>query len=137
LDAFDLDRFVLAQEGNYPDALSELLARKKRSHWMWFVFPQIEGLGHSPMAEKYAIRSLKEASAYLAHPVLGPRLRECTEALLHHQGRSASEIFGHPDDLKFRSSMPLFDVVSPGDVFGEALEVFFNGTPDELTLANL
>jgi uncharacterized protein (DUF1810 family) len=104
---------------------------------MWFIFPQIEGLGHSAMAERYAIRSFDEAEAYLEHSVLGSRLRECTVAALGHRARSASDIFGYPDDLKFRSSMTLFDVASPDDVFDAALAAFFDGKPDEMTLANL
>src|SRR5262245_14233201 len=105
---YDLDRFVDAQNGAYERALSELRAGHKRSHWMWFIFPQIAGLGSSSMAEKYAIRSAEEASAYLADPVLGSRLLRCVDAVLAIEGKSAHEIFGSPDDLKLRSSMTLF-----------------------------
>ncbi|MCX4198386.1 DUF1810 family protein [Methylobacterium organophilum] len=107
-DTYELGRFVAAQEGVYPRALAELQAGDKRSHWMWFVFPQIAGLGASPMAQRYAIGSLAEAEAYAAHPVLGARLRACTAAVNAVAGRSAHAIFGSPDDLKFRSSMTLF-----------------------------
>jgi uncharacterized protein (DUF1810 family) len=104
----DLERFVEAQDGAYDDALAEITAGRKRTHWIWFIFPQIAGLGSSPTAQLYAIRSLDEARAYLAHPVLGPRLRECAQALLTVEGRSARDILGYPDDLKLRSSMTLF-----------------------------
>ncbi len=101
---------------------------------MWFVFPQISGLGHSAMAQHYALRSLDEARAYLAHPVLGPRLRECTQVVLAVEHRDAHAIFGTPDDLKFRSCMTLFDLAAPGDVFGAALDRYFGGEADPLTL---
>lgn len=131
----DLDRFLAAQEGVYSQALAELKAGRKRSHWMWFVFPQIDGLGRSPTARRYAIRSLAEAGAYLRHPVLGHRLRECAEALLVVEGRSATEILGHPDDLKLRSSMTLFARASgPGSVFDRVLDRYYLGRPDDLTL---
>src|SRR5262249_36657634 len=117
-DPYDLSRFVLAQGGHYAQALSEIRSGRKRSHWMWFVFPQIEGLGSSPMARQYSIKSLAEARAYLQHPVLGPRLVECSEAACAVEGRSALEIFSTPDDLKLRSSATLFDAVSsPEAVF--------------------
>ena len=132
-----LDRFVQAQDGVYDDALAELTAGRKRTHWMWFVFPQIAGLGSSPTAQRYAIRSLDEARAYLAHPVLGPRLRECAQALLAVPGRSAHEILGHPDDLKLRSSMTLFARAAEDPALFEAvLDRFYDG-PDPLTLTLL
>jgi uncharacterized protein (DUF1810 family) len=129
-----LERFVSAQTGTYEAALAELTAGHKRSHWMWFVFPQIAGLGTSPTAQRYAIASLDEARAYLAHPVLGPRLRECAGALLGLGNRTAAEILGYPDDLKLRSSMTLFAraAADPG-VFQAVLDRYFPG-PDERTL---
>jgi uncharacterized protein (DUF1810 family) len=134
-DPHDLQRFVDAQDGVFETALAELCAGAKQSHWMWFVFPQLAGLGHSPTAQYYAIRSLDEARAYLAHPLLGPRLRLCVEALLPHAGRSSEAIFGSIDALKLRSSLTLFDLVAPQDVFARALDVFFAGEPDQRTLA--
>jgi uncharacterized protein (DUF1810 family) len=123
-----LERFVQAQEGVYPRALAELKAGKKQSHWMWFIFPQIAGLGHSAMAQHYAIASLDEARAYLAHAVLGPRLKACTQAVLDVEGRSAHDIFGSPDDLKFRSSMTLFARAAPDEtLFRTALEKYYDG----------
>ncbi|WP_182177757.1 DUF1810 domain-containing protein [Methylobacterium radiotolerans] len=137
-DTYELGRFVAAQEGVYPRALAELQAGDKRSHWMWFVFPQIAGLGASPMAQRYAIGSLAEAEAYAAHPVLGARLRACTAAVNAVAGRSAHAIFGSPDDLKFRSSMTLFARAVPGEpVFADALAHYFDGVPDPRTLAKL
>lgn len=137
-DTYELGRFVAAQEGVYPRALAELQAGDKRSHWMWFVFPQIAGLGASPMAQRYAIGSLAEAEAYAAHPVLGTRLRACTAAVNAVAGRSAHAIFGSPDDLKFRSSMTLFARAVPGEpVFADALARYFDGVPDPRTLAKL
>jgi uncharacterized protein (DUF1810 family) len=133
----NLEHFVEAQEPVYDQALRELRAGRKQSHWMWFVFPQIAGLGHSAMAQTYAIESLKEAHAYLAHPVLGARLRECSQAVMEVQGKSAHDIFGSPDDLKFRSSLTLFDTASPNDVFRAALDKYFNGEADSLTLQKL
>ena len=127
-----LDRFVEAQDGRYADALAELRAGRKRTHWMWFVFPQIAGLGSSPTAQRYAIASLDEARAYLAHPVLGPRLRECAGLLLTAE-RSASEIFGYPDDLKLRSSMTLFAAAEPDGPYAQVLEHLYDG-PDQRTL---
>ena len=120
--------------GVYERALAELRDGHKRSHWMWFVFPQITGLGHSTMAQRYAIESLDEARAFLAHDLLGPRLRACTQAVLGVEGRSAHAIFGAPDDLKFHSSMTLFDLAEPNGVFRAALDLFFAGEPDALTL---
>jgi uncharacterized protein (DUF1810 family) len=132
-----LERFVEAQEGVYSRALAELRAGKKQSHWMWFIFPQIAGLGHSAMAQRYAIPSLDEARAYLAHPLLGTRLRECCEAVLAVEGKTAHQIFGSPDDMKFRSSLTLFDFASPEGIFRDLLEKYYNGEADELTLQKL
>jgi uncharacterized protein (DUF1810 family) len=134
-DPHDLARFVAAQAGSYTAALLELQAGRKASHWMWYVFPQAEALGHSAMSRRYAIRSLDEACAYLDHPLLGARLRECTHALLAHPQRSAREIMGTPDDLKLLSSMTLFAAVPGADpVFARVLDVFFAGGPDTRTL---
>jgi uncharacterized protein (DUF1810 family) len=134
-DPFDLERFLNAQAGSYDRALAEIRAGHKRSHWMWFVFPQLDGLGHSSTAKHYAVRTLDEARAYLDHPVLGPRLRECAEAAARVEGRSAVEVFGYPDDLKLRSSATLFACVSPpGSVFHRLLDRYFDGRPDERTL---
>src|SRR5687768_12809920 len=119
----DLDRFVKVQAGVYQTALAEIQRGRKSSHWMWYIFPQLQGLGSSSMAQRYAIRDLDEAKAYLAHPVLGPRLVECAEAALGVEGRSAHDIFGSPDDLKLRSSGTLFAAVSPpGSVFHRLLD---------------
>lgn len=128
----DLERFVAAQDGTYERALAEIVAGTKRSHWMWFIFPQVAGLGSSPAAQRYAISGLDEARAYLAHPVLGPRLRESAAALLAHE-KSAADIFGFPDELKLRSSMTLFDRAGGDDVFGRVLAHFYDG-PDQRTL---
>ncbi|MCJ2051853.1 DUF1810 domain-containing protein [Methylobacterium sp. J-070] len=137
-DAYDLGRFVAAQEGVYPRALAELRAGEKLSHWMWFIFPQIAGLGFSPMAQRYAIGSRGEARAYLDHPLLGARLRTCTQAVNAVSGRSAHAIFGSPDDVKFRSSMTLFAAAAPDEsCFTEALAKYFAGSPDPLTLEKL
>jgi uncharacterized protein (DUF1810 family) len=137
-DPYNLSRFVEAQEPVFASVLSELRAGRKRSHWMWFVFPQIRGLGHSSTAEYYGIRSLAEAEAYLKHPVLGPRLIECCRLVNLIEGRSASEIFGYPDDLKFRSSITLFARAAPVEkVFADALDKYFAGAPDAATLARL
>ena len=134
-DPYDLDRFVRAQETSYTQALSELRTGRKRTHWMWYVFPQLEGLGSSPTAVRYAISGLDEAEAYLAHPVLGPRLMECSETVLRHAALPASSMFGYPDDMKLRSSATLFARVSPaGSVFHRMLDTFFEGQPDETTL---
>jgi uncharacterized protein (DUF1810 family) len=133
----NLSRFVDAQGPVIAAARAELGAGEKRSHWMWFLFPQIAGLGKSPMAQHYAIASLAEARAYLDHPVLGARLRELTRLVLAIEGKMAHEIFGSPDDIKFRSSMTLFDAVSPGDVFAAALDKYFGGARDPLTLQKL
>ena len=131
---FDLARFVVAQAPVYARALAELKRGRKESHWMWFVFPQLAGLGHSPMARLYAIGSLAEARAYLAHPVLGPRLLECTHAILAHRGRGAEAIFGPVDAMKLRSSMTLFEAAGAQEVFGEALHLFFGSERDRATL---
>jgi uncharacterized protein (DUF1810 family) len=134
----NLERFVSAQQAVYATALAELRAGRKRTHWMWFVFPQIAGLGHSATAVKYAIASGDEAAAYLAHPLLGPRLRESAEAVLLHRGTPVAAIFGHPDDLKFHSSMTLFADVAPHEaVFHDCLDVFFDGAPDAATIERL
>src|SRR5437763_20279 len=117
-DPYDLGRFVRAQEGDHERALAEIRAGRKRSHWMWYVFPQLDGLGSSATSRRYAIKSLAEARAYLAHPVLGPRLLECAQAVVRVEGRSADEIFGSPADMKLRSCAALFACVSPaGPVF--------------------
>src|SRR5437868_12171131 len=137
-DPFDLDRFLRAQDSVFEQVKSELRAGSKRGHWMWFVFPQLKGLGSSWMAEKYAISSRAEAEAYLAHAILGPRLTECTRLVNQVEGRSAEAIFGSVDTLKFRSSMTLFAEVSrDGSVFAEALQKYFAGQPDRLTLERL
>jgi uncharacterized protein (DUF1810 family) len=129
-----LDRFVDAQRDVYADALAEIKAGRKRSHWMWFVFPQIVGLGSSPTARRYAVSGPEEAKAYLDHPVLGPRLTEISRALLAVEGRSAEQIFGYPDDLKLRSSMTLFARVAEDPaVFEAVLERYYDG-PDQRTL---
>jgi uncharacterized protein (DUF1810 family) len=130
-------RFVEAQAPVWVRVRAELAAGRKQSHWMWFVFPQIAGLGHSPMARLYAIASLDEARAYLAHPILGPRLIEATRLVLAIESRSVHDIFGSPDDLKFRSCMTLFDAVSPNTIFAEALKKYFGGEGDAVTLARL
>ena len=134
----NLDRFLAAQQGVYPRALEELRAGRKRSHWMWYVFPQLAGLGLSATAVHYAIADLAEARAYLAHPLLGPRLEECARALLDVPGRTAHEILGSPDDLKLRSSMTLFAQVDGADpVFRRVLERYYDGEADARTLALL
>ena len=136
MDGHDLERFVRAQAPVFDAALAELRAGTKRSHWMWFVFPQLAGLGRSPTARFYALASLDEARAFLAHPVLGPRLREATETVLSHPDRSLRTIFGTPDDLKFVSSATLFDHASNerANVFVRALETFNEGRRDPRTL---
>ena len=134
-DPFDLARFVRAQNGVYEQALAELQRGRKESHWMWFIFPQIDGLGRSTTARQFAIKSKAEAKAYLEHPLLGPRLLKCCEALLNVQNASASEIFGFPDDLKLRSSATLFGAVAgPGSKFDRVLKRFFAGEPDPQTI---
>ena len=140
-DPHDLARFVRAQAGLYDTALAELRAGRKRSHWIWFIFPQIAGLGRSSTAQTYAIASLAEARAYLAHPLLGARLRECSAAvaaLATSTGKSANAIFGDPDDIKFRSSMTLFACAAPEEaVFRSCLASYFGGQPDPATLQRL
>ena len=137
-DPFDLERFVEAQAPVYERVRSELREGRKRSHWMWFVFPQIEGLGSSAMARRFAIASREEARAYLAHPVLGARLIECTRLVNRVEGKSVSQILGSPDDMKFRSSMTLFAQTAPENRdFADALEKFFGGEPDPLTIERL
>ena len=135
---YDLERFVEAQAGVYSQVCSELRAGRKRSHWMWFIFPQIRGLGSSPTAVHYAIDSLAEAAAYLAYPVLGPRLRECTALVLGTSGKTVEAIFGYPDHLKFHSSMTLFAKASSDEnIFEEALAKFFGGALDQATLEHI
>lgn len=137
-DPYHLQRFVDAQEPVYDQVLRELRAGRKTSHWMWFIFPQIAGLGHSSTSRYYAISGREEAEAYLAHPLLGARLRECTSLVNAVQGRSAHQIFGSPDDLKFRSCMTLFaECAEDGAVFRAALEKYFGGEKDPLTLERL
>ena len=134
-DPYRLDRFIEAQEGDYENALAEIRAGRKRSHWMWYVFPQFTGLGSSPTSIEYAIKSREEAKQYLAHPVLGRRLVECAEAVLRIDNRSAHEIFGSPDDMKLRSSATLFASVSPeGSVFHRLIDKYFEGKPDVRTI---
>ena len=134
-DPFHLDRFLQAQEPVMAAVRRELTEGRKRTHWMWFVFPQLRGLGRSATAQFYGIASLDEARAYLAHPVLGARLRECTGIVNRVEGRSAHEIFGSPDDMKLHSSVTLFSRVDPGDaVFREALAKYFGGVPDQPTV---
>lgn len=133
-DAYNLSRFVEAQQNSYLNALAELQAGRKQSHWMWFIFPQIDGLGHSATAKYYALKSREEARQYLNHPVLGQRLLECVVALLSLEGRSAAEIFGYPDDLKLKSSMTLFAAVASKPLFTEVLGKYYNGQRDTATL---
>ena len=134
-DPYDLRRFVRAQETDYERALSEIRSGRKRTHWMWYVFPQIDGLAFSATSKHYAIKSLAEARTYLNHPILGPRLLECAEAVVGVEGRSAAEIFGTPDDLKLRSCATLFACVSPRDsVFDRLLAKYYRGERDGKTL---
>jgi uncharacterized protein (DUF1810 family) len=137
-DPFDLARFVAAQASSYEQALAELRARRKRSHWSWFIIPQIRGLGASSMSVRYGIGSLEEAKAYLAHPRLGPRLRECVAAMNSHATLSASQLLGAIDAMKFRSCLTLFAEASDHQpLFSQALARYFDGTPDEKTLSIL
>ena len=137
-DPHDLQRFVDAQEPVYDRVLEELGRGQKSSHWMWFVFPQIEGLGRSSTARKYAISSAEEARAYLQHPLLGARLRECTRLVLQVEGRTGRQIFGSVDDLKFRSSMTLFALAGADSrVFEEAIEKYYSGEYDPMTIERL
>ena len=134
-DPHDLKRFVEAQAAVYEQALAEISRGRKRSHWMWYIFPQFDGLGFSSTSKRYSIKSVAEAKAYLAHPVLGPRLLECAEAALQLEGRSAFDIFGSPDDAKLRSCATLFAHVSPAaSVFERLLAKFFQARPDDKTL---
>jgi uncharacterized protein (DUF1810 family) len=133
-DPFDLDRFVRAQNPVFRAVQGELSRGRKQSHWMWFIFPQVAGLGLSTMSQRYAIGSRAEAKAYLAHPVLGPRLIECTRLVLAVEGRTINAILGAPDDAKFRSSMTLFGEVSDEPSFDQALGKYFAGEPDDATL---
>jgi len=143
MDNFNLERFVAAQDigGDYQRALREVRQGRKTSHWMWYIFPQIDGLGYSGMARRYAISSLAEARAYLAHPVLGPRIREVSEALLQVDSRSAADIFGYTDTQKLRSSMTLFEQAegasNPDSVFRRVLDAYFDGQADAATLERL
>jgi uncharacterized protein (DUF1810 family) len=137
-DPFNLERFVAAQKDVYAEVVHELRNGRKRSHWMWFVFPQVSGLGRSPTSQFYAIKSEEEAHHYLDHPVLGKRLKECASILLNGDESSAERIFGQPDTMKFRSSLTLFAGISePGSVFEQALEKFFDGQSDPVTEAFL
>jgi len=137
-DIFDLERFISAQAGVYPRVILELRAGRKQSHWMWFIFPQVAGLGFSAMAQKYAIGSRAETLAYLDHPVLGSRLRECTQLVNAVEGRDIHEILGSPDDMKFRSSMTLFANVAPDNTdFVAALQKYYEGEFDAATIARL
>jgi uncharacterized protein (DUF1810 family) len=137
-DPYDLQRFLDAQAPVYEQVLRELRAGQKTSHWMWFIFPQIAGLGHSSMAQRFAISGRAEAESYLQHPVLGPRLTECTRLVNHQEGRAIEDILGDIDGLKFRSSMTLFaKVAANNQTFIEAIEKFYGGIFDELTVAKL
>ncbi len=134
-DPYDLSRFVRAQEGDYEQALLEITSGRKRTHWMWYIFPQFDGLAFSSTSKRYSIKSAEEAKAYLDHPVLGPRLLACAQAVVRIEGRSATEIFGSPDDLKLRSSATLFACVSPpGSVFHDLLDKYYRGGFDDKTL---
>ena len=134
----DLVRFIKAQESDYARALAEIKSGRKRTHWMWFIFPQLTGLGHNALAQRYAIRDLEQARRYLADPMLGSRLRDGVRLMIGHKGRSALEILGFPDDLKFRSSLTLFAKAASDNsdrmLFQEALDQFYNGMPDPRTL---
>ncbi len=135
-----INRFLIASQKSYHTALAEMQAGKKRHHWMWYIFPQMQGLGESEIAKFYGIRNRKEAEEFLAHPILGTRLKEITKAVLQHRDKTPLEIFGNPDNLKFHSSITLFNAVSPAadqNVFAEALDLFFAGIQDSLTLTLL
>lgn len=137
-DPFNLQRFVIAQNPVYPRVLDELRSGRKTSHWMWFIFPQVAGLGFSATAQNFAIQSRAEARAYLAHPILGPRLRECATLVNQIAGRSIAEIFGQPDEMKFRSSMTLFAEASDDNAeFVTALKKYFDGKGDQMTIERL
>jgi uncharacterized protein (DUF1810 family) len=134
-DPYFLGRFLLAQQDDFEQALAEIRGGKKRTHWMWYIFPQIDGLAFSSTSKHYAIKSIEEAKVYLAHPILGPRLLECAEAVLRVEGRTATDIFGSPDDLKLRSCATLFACVSlPGSVFDRLLDKYYGGERDRKTL---
>lgn len=134
-DPYDLSRFKIAQEDIYHKVLAELKSGRKRTHWIWFIFPQIDGLGYSATTKRYAIKSIEETRAYLKHPVLGARLWECAELVLATEGRSISDIFGYPDDLKLKSSITLFaSVAGPGSVFAQVIDKYFHGERDIKTL---
>lgn len=134
-DPYDLDRFVQVQAHDFDIALVEIASGRKRSHWMWYIFPQFAGLGFSAMSQRYAIRSAAEAQAYLNHPILGPRLMQCCKALLAINGRSAHEIFGSPDDMKLQSCATLYASITPMDsVFARVLKQYFSGQRDQKTL---
>jgi uncharacterized protein (DUF1810 family) len=134
-DPYDLARFVRAQEADYDQAMSEIRGGRKRSHWMWYIFPQFDGLGVSSTSRQYAIKSVAEAEAYLRHPILGPRLLESVQAMLSVEGRSALEVFGSPDNMKLRSCATLFACVAPaGSVFEQLLDRYFGGERDDKTL---
>ena len=132
--SYDLNRFITAQERSYDAALSEIKSGRKRTHWMWYIFPQIEGLGRSSTAQYYAISDLQEAKEYYAHPVLGPRLVEISEALLKLDGDNATTVMGYPDDLKLKSSMTLFAIASGAPVFSKVLDKYFDGRQDRWTV---
>ena len=140
-DQYGLERFVRAQDGVYDQVCAELRSGRKRTHWMWFIFPQIKGLGSSEMAVRFAISSIEEAKAYLENPVLGERLRECARIVVGLDGRTAEEIFGYPDDLKFHSSMTLFakaaEISEEDLVFSQALDKYFGGREDAGTVQRL
>jgi uncharacterized protein (DUF1810 family) len=137
-DPYDLNRFLEAQQDDFAQALAEITSGRKRTHWMWYIFPQIDGLAFSSTSKHYSIKSIDEAKAYLVHPILGPRLQQCVEAALRCHGRSATAIFGTPDDLKLRSCATLFAAVSPPDsAFERLLQKFFDGEPDRKTLGLL
>jgi uncharacterized protein (DUF1810 family) len=131
---YNLQRFIDAQERAYPIAIGEIKRGRKQSHWMWYIFPQIQGLGFSETSRFYAIKNLEEAAAYLDHDVLGKRLLEICDALLALTGNNANNIFGSPDDVKLKSSMTLFSILKPNEVFQQVLDKFFNGTKDEETI---
>ena len=134
-DPYDLNRFVRAHDDDYERALAEIVSGRKRTHWMWYIFPQIDGLAFSSTSKRYAIKSVEEARAYLEHPILGPRLLECAEAVVRLEGRSAAEIFGSPDDLKLSSCATLFaSVLPPGSVFTRLLAKYYGGERDGKTM---
>ena len=135
-DLFNLERFVAAQRSVYATVIEELESGTKVSHWMWFIFPQVEGLGKTETAKYYAIKSLDEAKAYVTHPLLGKRVQECTELVINIDGKSATDIFGYPDNLKFKSSMTLFLVAAPPhiDLFQRAINKYYDGQQDRVTI---